>query len=256
MAARATASSSAGEESKGTWTEQGRQMRASVLLLLGMVLALGLGVCKAGARGKGRRQQKRAKPKTRAAKKVATQRAGTPFVLQLVRSDNWLCFAGDGMRRCGANTVWHQVQITSNSAATNLQLHSTPPGEAPVCLVRKSCDEANSPIDASTLTLGSCNQSCSSMAWGIENDDFSQSVIVFNNTQHCAAYNVVNNTFHLDACIDAKYAPFLMQSTFTCWPSLSAAAAAASPHPTPPHRTAPHRTAPHVRISKEHYGDI
>jgi hypothetical protein len=63
--------------------------------------------------------------------------------------------------------------------------------------------------------MGSCSEACSAMKWGLEKEvktDFQ--VITYNNTQHCAAWDVVTNSVVLDQCVDEKYTTMVQISTF------------------------------------------
>jgi len=199
----------------------GRKMsiRRGIVLLIALVAILS-GVANGKSqqprsRKSGKQKEKRARKKDPPRARVSA--AGT-FLLQSSQ-DRWKCFAGDGLRRCGSDTMWYQTS-TSLSSYSNMHLRSSPDStsSSDLCLVRKSCIEGDNVEAARDLSLGSCSDPCSAMKWSIEKDVINDlPVVVFNDltarTQLCLHANVSTNRAGLSPCTE-KFSTFFQMSTF------------------------------------------
>lgn len=198
-----------------------------VLALCVLLACCGVEVAGGGTRAQKKQKEKqRQKQKERAKRKQSAPRSrarsGSPFLLQSL-SDKWQCFAGDRFARCGLDTLWHQTGNVANGI--NFQLRSAEEGafsslssallaRDSLCLVRKSCDADSE--ESMHLSLGNCEQPCSSLKWALENEGRSEvAVITFNNTQQCVSFDSANNRMVLDKCLETKYAKMVQISKST-----------------------------------------
>ena len=190
------------------------------VILLAILFAVFVALRHASASGTKTRQKKQKQKQKNKPKKQTLPRtkfrSGPPFFLQPV-ADKWSCFAGDRFARCGIDTLWYQ--IGNSLSGINFQLRSAEEGvsmsssssSADSCLVRKSCDMT---LDESMhVTIGSCEQPCSSLKWALENEGKSEiAVITFNNTQQCVSYNAKDKAMVLDLCLENTYAKMMQTS--------------------------------------------